>query len=149
MLLVWEILWKCQTWAKTHHLCGGATRITLGGPTSWVEWGLKESPGRVNSDRQVDGDSDLALACQLCGGVGGHQRNYGFCQHFCLGENCQIIQFFPLCPWCLSSCWPGAGAQCKGIWVSPRGGWGGSLRGMLGFRSHLSVSFSHNPRWSL
>lgn len=68
----------------------------------------------------------MTLACQLCGGRA-HQMNGGLWQHFCLGESCpcpqfspwcQTIQFHPICPWCLFSCYPSARAQMKWVRVS-------------------------------
>ena len=39
---------------------------------------------------------------------------------------CQTLQFFPICHWCLSICYPRAGVQREWVWVSPCVG---SLRG--------------------
>ena len=36
---------------------------------------------------QVDGVSDIAKTCQLCG-ERAYQRNDGLCHHFYLGESC-------------------------------------------------------------
>ena len=35
---------------------------------------------------------------------------------------CQTLWFLPTCHWCPSRCCPGAGAQRKWVWVSPRAG---------------------------
>ena len=65
MLLVWDILQKSDLWAKTSYTKGTGNK--LGGPTSLMGWGLRESPGWVNSDSQADGDSNVVPACYLCG----------------------------------------------------------------------------------
>ena len=57
---------------------------------------------------------------------------------------CWILQFFPVCHQCLSSCYPSAGAQREWVWVCLCGG---SLRG----NTWGSSGFLHqlNPCWSL
>ena len=62
--------------------------------TDWVGpqivWGKIpwNHQGGVNSDNQVDGDSDMVLTYWL--GVGGatQKRNTGLCQHFCQDKSC-------------------------------------------------------------
>ena len=44
---------------------------SLGGPGSWV---VQDLQGRANNVSQVDGLSDMAPACQLCGSVHGWFR---------------------------------------------------------------------------
>ena len=54
------------------------------------------------------------------------KRDNGLCPPFSVWEKavpqhspwCQILQFFPVCCWCLSSCYPVAGAQREWVWVS-------------------------------
>ena len=46
MLLVSEILGKCDARANTGHSCGKATGNSLDGPESWVAWSFRESPGQ-------------------------------------------------------------------------------------------------------
>ena len=66
ILLVWEILTKSGAWAKTGHWYGKASGNSLCEPTSWVVWGLWELPGWGKQVSQVDGVSDMELACSLC-----------------------------------------------------------------------------------
>ena len=32
---------------------------------------------------------------------------------------CQTLHLLPVCHWCLSSCYPGTGAQRERVWISP------------------------------
>ena len=67
MLLIRESVGKSEASAKKGHLYEKATRNSFSGPTIWVGWGLRGSPGQGNSVSQVDKVSDMAPACWLCG----------------------------------------------------------------------------------
>ena len=56
----------------------------------WCDGVSGNLQGRGNRDSQVNGVSDTALACQLCGSVWRRvqKRNSGFCLPFCLEESC-------------------------------------------------------------
>ena len=121
MLLVWEILGKSKAWARP--LVWKSHWKPLGEHASgWV--GVSGSlQGRGNSVSQVHGVSDMLSALCLCVGRA-WKRNNSLCWHICLAEICsipqlspwyQIIQFLPVCPWCLLSCYLSARAQSK--WV--------------------------------
>ena len=79
----------------------------------------------------------MAPACWLCGSVGGGFRKETVASAcFSVWEKavpqllpwCQTLRLLPVCHWCLSSCYPDAGAQREWIWVSPCAG---SLRGTV------------------
>ena len=53
---------------------------------------------------------------------------------------CQTLQFLPICHWCPSSCCPGAGAQRKWDWVSPK-----SILGPLRGHTWEPHRFFHCP----
>ena len=59
MLVVLEILGNSEAQGKRNHLYGKANGNGLGGPPSWVLWGIRESPRQANSVSQVDGNSDM------------------------------------------------------------------------------------------
>ena len=84
------------------------------GPQGITRWTNNASP--------LDGDSHTMPACWLCWG----RTQNCVCQHFFLAESCMppkflpdTFQFLPLCPWCLLSCCPTAGAQREWVQVSP------------------------------
>ena len=73
----------------------------------------------ANSVSWVDGVSDMAPACQLYGSVEGWLRKGTMASaHLSVREKtvpqflpwCQTLQFVPEFHWCLSSCYPDAGA---------------------------------------
>ena len=76
--------------------------------------------GRANSVSQADKVSEMVPTCQLCGSVGGGLRKRTMASaHLSVWEKavpqflplCQTLQFLPVHHWCLSSCYPSAGAQ--------------------------------------
>ena len=86
MLLVWEILGKSATWAKSV-LCMEKLLATV-----WV--GHQDELGRVLGITRAGqrvlvrlGDSDMVSACGISEGRA-QQRSNGLCQHICLGESC-------------------------------------------------------------
>ena len=119
MLLVWEILGKPEAWGKRDHLYGKATGNRLLSPQ--VEWDRVSwnHQGGANSDRQIDGDSDIAPAClAVVGGWFSEKEQWPLLA--LLSERklplqllpwCYTIQLLPLCPWFLSSCCSSNGAQ--------------------------------------
>ena len=135
-MLVWFDLESCETWAKTSHSYGKATANSLGGSVIWVGWSLR---------------CGIWLpALWFCGGRA-QKRDNSLYPHFCLENTvpqllpwCQTLQFLPECQWCLSSCYPGAGAQREWIWVSP-------CMGSLRRTSWDSRGFFHEliPCWYL
>ena len=90
------------------------------------------------------------LACGFA--VGGFRKGTMASAHLFVWEKavlqllpwCQTFQFFLVCCWCLSSCYPGARAQSGWVWVSLCVG---SLRGT----AWISRCFFHwlNPHWFL
>ena len=94
------------------------------------------------------GVSDMARACQLCGGKFGKGTMASACLSVWekavlqLLSWCQTLQFLPVCYWCLSSCYSSAGAQREWVWASLCAD---SLRGM----ASDSISFFHwlSPHW--
>ena len=95
---------------------------------------------------QVDGASDMAPTCQLCGFMGkGFRKGTMASAHLSVGRKLSLtltlmpdisVQFLPVCHWCLSICFPSAGAQREWVWVS-------SCLGLLTFFHWL------NPCWFL
>ena len=118
---------------------------------AWV--GLKVGWGRVSGNHQgwvnsiskADGDSDMVLACvdRLSEKIMASART--FVWEKAAPPWCQTIQFLPICPWCLSSCYPSAGAQSK--WVLSKFMCGPFKRNTWDSRS--PVSLSHNLCWFL
>ena len=117
--------------------------------------------GRANTVSQVDGDSDMASACQLFVGRQGvsQKRNNGFCQHF-VWQKAALHSLRPLSPALplipdnfvfpsmslmlskLPQCWNSEGvSQSKSVH-------GPYKRNCLGHQKP-SISFSHNPCWVL
>ena len=88
-------------------------KSNLGGPLSWVGQSIWGSQGGSNSVSQVDGVSDWH---QLAGSVGVGFRK-GTMASACL--NSRHFYFLPVCQWCFSSSYPGAGAQ-EGVSLSRR-----------------------------
>ena len=78
----------------------------MGGPRASVDL-----QGGSHSVSQVDGVSDMASACLLCGGRA-QPRDNGLCSPWC-----QTLQSLPVRHWCLSSCYPGSGAQREWVWL--------------------------------
>ena len=87
MLLFGENLEKSEAWVKTSHSYGKAME------TAWVvlKAGWSRTSGNhlggANSMSQVDGVSDVELACWLCGDKALKRKN-GLCQPFFLGKRC-------------------------------------------------------------
>ena len=65
MLFIGEILGKAKAGGKRDQFMEKQLGICLCGPASWVTGVLGNHQGRANSGSQVDGDSDMAPACQL------------------------------------------------------------------------------------
>ena len=79
------------------------------------------------------------------------KRDSGLCVPFCLGESVSqllpsswTLQFLHVCHWCLSSCYPSAGAQREWVSLSP-------CMGSLRRTAWDSRCFFYllNPRWFL
>ena len=69
----------------------------------------------------------MAPACQLCGCVRGRfRKGITASAHLPVWEKavpqllpwCQTLRFLPICHWCLSSCYSGAGAQREWVRIS-------------------------------
>ena len=94
ILLIWETLGKSKTWAKTDCYYGKPTGNSLDGPEhrsgAW-----RYPQGKANSGRQVDRDSDIAPACQLCQGKGSEKEQWFLPAR--LSEKKLPLQ---LLPWC-------------------------------------------------
>ena len=127
MLLIWEILGKSKVWAKIGHFHGKPPEtVWVGLQVGW-DWVSGNYQGGENSVSQLDGDSGMVPACQLSG-QRAHQRNNGLASTLFLAESCtplqllpwcQMIQFLPVCSWCLLSCCHSFGAQRERVWVHP------------------------------
>ena len=77
--------------------------------------------GRANSVSQVDTDTHLPALWSCLRRA--QKRDNGLCLPFCLGESCPpaltLMSDTSGPPhWCLSSCYPGAGAQREWVWPS-------------------------------
>ena len=118
--------------------------------------------GRANSKSQVDGVSDMAPICRLCGSMGGGLRKLTMA-FVCLSvwkkavpqlpPWCQTLQFLPLCHWCLASCYPrDAQAQRECVCVSSHAGsFQGNSWDPRSFFHWLSIpmDFSSQKLWRL
>ena len=122
---------------------------SLGGPICCVGQSLRDLQGGELFSC-VDRVSDMAPACLPVALLGEAQkRDNGFCLYVCLGESwppapALTLQFLPVCHWCLSSYYPGAGVQRELVWVSP-------CVGFLKGTAWDSRGFFHqlNPCWLL
>ena len=141
----------CST-SQNRHWYSKDTGNSLSGPVSW--WGRisRNHQGEANSVSQVDGDSDMASAFQVCV-ERAQKRNNSLCQHFIwekaaapaltLMPDTSVPLCISLVPFeLLPQCWGSEGVSASKSMNGP------FKRSCLGLWK-ASISLSHNPCWFL